>query len=159
MPEITQAVTINRPVNEVFRTVTDFKNAQQWQPDVTESHMSDEKIRVGIFVTQSRTSRALGWRLDFNADITGYKPNRLVEYKGVIGRFPVTGRIEFDNSGSVTTVRETIDFRTGCLYTPVAPLITGALNTRTKNALDSLKTLLENKQPGASTPTDFHQNL
>jgi len=159
MPEISHTVTINRSVSEVFRTATDFSNVQQWQPDVVESHLSGEKPRVGLFITQSRNTHALGWRLDLNVDITGYTPNRLVEYKGVVGRFPVSGRIEFEHSGTITTVRETMDVRTGCLYAPVTPFISRALNKRTTQALNGLKTMLESQRGGASTPTDFHENL
>jgi len=159
MPQISHTITINRPVNEVFRTATDFSNAQEWQPDVVESTLSGEKPRVGLFITQSRDTHALGWRLDLNADITGYTPNRLLEYKGVVGRFPVSGRIEFEHSGTVTTVRETLDVRTGCLYAAVNPFLAGALNKRTQRALDGLKQKLENTSSGAASPTDFHENL
>lgn len=160
MPQIEQSVTINRPIGEVFRFVADFdNNAQQWQPDIFQHHQTEDKLRVGVMITQSRTTRLLGWRLDLNADITGYQPNKLIEYKGVLGRFPTLGRIEFSGAGGSTTVTERMDIRLGCLFAPFSPLMTMVMTGRTRRVLGKLKQMLESRSPGSQTPTDFHQEL
>ncbi|MFW5771686.1 MAG: SRPBCC family protein [Phototrophicaceae bacterium] len=138
MPEISEAVTINRPVSEVFRLVAEAEHWDQWNPDIIESHYSDNRLRVGTMVTQSRKTRALGWRLDFNVDIVDYAPNRLIEYSGVLGRFPVRGRLAFDGSGGTTTVRETMTVRMG-LYGLFSPFLAGTVRRRTRAALENLK--------------------
>jgi uncharacterized membrane protein len=158
MPEITETIVINRPVSEVFRFVADLNKTQEWQPDVEETHATDERARVGVMVTQPRSSRMLGWRLDLNADIVEYTPNRLIEYKGVLGRFPVKDRLEFESSGGTTTVRETVNVRMGILFALFSPFMRSTLSRRTRRALEGLKTRLENRTSSTSA-TDFHKQL
>lgn len=160
MPQIEQSVTINRPISEVFRFAADLNaNGQQWQPDILAHHQTDEKLRVGVMITQSRSTRLLGWRLDLNADIIGYQPNKLIEYKGVLGRFPVKGRLEFSGSGGTTTVAERLDIRLGCLFAPFSPLMTMVMTGRTRRVLAKLKQALESRGSRSQTPTDFHQGM
>ena len=158
MSEIKATVTINRPISEVFRYATNFHNAGEWQPDVEESHQSDEKPRVGVFITQRRSSRALGWKLDFNADIVEYVPNKLLGYKGIVGRFPVQGAFEFQPGGGTTTITERMNIRIPFLYTLFSPLISGAMRRRTEKALATLKAQLEAGSASAP-PTNFHEKL
>lgn len=157
MPEISHSITVNRPVNEVFRAVADMNNAQSWQPDVTASSMSDEKMRVGIMITQTRTTHALGWRLDLNADVLDYAPNRLIRLQGVLGRFPALVTYTFESRGGATAVTETVETRTGCLFALVTPMLSSAISKRTKKALAGLKESLE-ARGGSTQVTDF-QNL
>lgn len=160
MPYIEQAITINRPLNEVFRIAGNFEKSGEIAPDVMSTHQTEERPRVGVMVTQNRSTRVLNWRLDLNADITGYVPNKIVEYKGVMGRFPVEGRIEFQSGGGTTTVVERIDMRTGCLFSIFNPLLSGAVSRRTRRAQAALKKHLESGATGqAATPTDFHKQL
>lgn len=160
MPHIEQSITINRPVNEVFRIAGNFEKAGEVAPDVMSTHQTEERPRVGVMVTQNRSTRVFSWRLDLNADITGYIPNKIVEYKGVMGRFPVEGRIEFQSAGSTTTVIERIDIRTGCLYSVFNPLLGSAVSRRTRRAQAGLKKHLESGSTGQSeAPTDFHNQL
>ncbi len=143
MPQIKESITIDRPVNAVFKLVAETKQLDAWQPDVTSAHYSDEKLRVGVMITQNRNSYAMGWKMDLNADIVDYVPNRLIAYKGVLGRFPSNGRIEFESSGMTTTVIELIDIRVMFLYMPFSALIRGAVAKRTRQALHKLKALAE----------------
>lgn len=159
MPEIQEAITINRPVSDVFRFVADFENAPQWQPDVVEAHISGERTRIGSFFTLIRTTRLLGWKLDLNADIINYVPNRLIEYKGAVARFPVRGQYEFESGGGTTVVRETINVRMGFLYAIFSPLMRGVISGRTRRALAQLKQTLEAGRAGAASVTSFHQDL
>ncbi len=159
MPQVTHSTTINRPVGDVFRLAGNFDNAPQWQPDVESNHQTEDKMRVGVMITQHRRTRLLGWRLDLNADIVGYQPNRLIEYKGMLGNFNVNGRMEFASSGGTTTVTETMDIRMGFLYGLFAPFMRGVMKRRTRIALENLKTLLETKSAGTATPTNFHEGL
>lgn len=156
MSDVEYSVTINRPVYDVFRYATNIENAQKWQPDVKEVHRTNDNLRVGTMITQVRSTRLLRWRLDLNADITEFQSNKVVEYKGVLGVFPVVGRIKFESSGRTCTVTESLDIRMGCLYSPFSPLMRGTMSRRTKRALETLKTQMENS--GSSAPTNF-QNM
>lgn len=145
MPQIECSVSINRPISEVFGFVADFRNAPKWQGDVEEVFLSDSSMRVGVMVTQTRRSRLLGWRLDLNADIITYQPNKLIEYKGILGRFPIHGEISFSSSRGVTEVTEAMNIRMGFLYGIYSPFMAGTMRRRTSVALQSLKTMMENR--------------
>lgn len=145
MPQIECSVSINRSVSEVFSYVADFRNAPKWQGDVEEVFLSDSSLRVGVMVTQTRKTRLLGWRLDLNADIITYQPNKLIEYKGILGRFPIHGEISFSSSRGVTEVSEALNIRMGFLYGIYSPFLAGTMRRRTNVALQSLKTMMENR--------------
>lgn len=160
MPQVDYTVQINNPINEVFRFASNFNNANQWQPDVIETHQSDDKPRVGVMITQSRSTRLMGWRLDLNADILEFVPNKQVGYKGVLGRFPVQGKLEFNNiGGGVTQVSHVMDIRMGFLYAIFSPMMKGVMTRRTRRELESLKTLMENRSAASTNLTDFHEKL
>jgi uncharacterized membrane protein len=159
MPEIKETITINRPVSDVFRYVADLNNAAQWQPDVVEAHVSGERARVGSFFTHVRTTRLLGWKLDLNADVVNLVPNRLIEYKGAVARFPVRGQYEFESSGGTTVVREYVNVRMGFLYAIFSPLMSSAIAGRTRRSLANLKQTLEAGRSGTDSVTSFHQDL
>lgn len=143
MPQIEQKIMINRPVGEIFRYVVDFRNDPEWQDDVVSVHQTDGMTRVGTMLTESRDMHVLGWRLDLNADVIDYQPNKMLEYKGVMGRFPVEGRYEFNFSGGSTEFVHRMDIRMGFLFGLFSPLLSGALNRRTRNTLENLKQRLE----------------
>lgn len=159
MPEINQSVTINKPVSQVFRYVVDPEKTREWQTDVEAVHQTDDKLRVGVMITQKRETYLLGWKLDLNADVITYQPNNLIEYKGVLGRFPVTGRIEFQSAGGTTTVTENINVRMGFLFGLFSPFLRGVMSRRTQRALKTLKSQLETTTLQVQSPTDFHKEL
>lgn len=141
MPQISANVTINASVGDVFRYAVD--NLQKWQTDVEGMDLTDERVRLGISITQRRSTYLMGWRLDLNADITDYKPNKLLEYKGVLGRFPVTGQIEFTPQGGTTLVSEKLTIRMPFLTGLYAPFMRRVMTARTQKVLNSLKSQLE----------------
>ncbi len=159
MPEVKQSVTINRPVGEVFRTAMDFNRVTEWQPDIQESHLSEERPRVATMIMQRRSTRLMGWKLDLNADITNYVPNRMLEYKGVLGRFPVLGQLSFDSERGSTRVTEHLEIRMGFLYALFSPMMRGVMSRRSRKALEGLKNMIESKSVGSTPPTDFHKEL
>jgi uncharacterized membrane protein len=159
MPQIQASVTINRPITEVFRFATDFNKAPEWQPDVKEVHQSEERPRVGVMVSVRRSTYLLGTRLDLNADITNYSMNRLMEYKGVIGRYPAVGVLKFESQGGSTVVTESIDIRMGCLFAPLSPLMNMVMSTRTRRMLGNLKKVIEGRSAASSSVTNFQSEL
>lgn len=159
MPQVTHTITINRPISEVFRFAVNFNNAKQWQRDVTETYQSEENVRVGIMVSQRRTTRLFGWKLDLNADVVDYAPNKLLGYKGVLGRFPMYSRMEFTSMGGSTQIIHTYEIRMGFLYGLFSGMMKGVMTRRTRQSLEALKKLMESRSATSTTVTDFHKQL
>jgi uncharacterized protein YndB with AHSA1/START domain len=143
MPEVLASTTINRPVMAVYSIVVDPSRATEWQPDVTSVHTTETRLRVGAMITQERSTRLLGWKLDLNADVVEATPNRLLEMKGVLGRFSTVDRIEFESTGGTTVVTEQVTIRLGFPWFIVSPLMRGTMKRRTQKALDQLKVVAE----------------
>jgi uncharacterized membrane protein len=143
MPQISEKITINRPVNAVFALAIDSSRLPQWQTDILSIYPPDERLRVGVMMTQNRDTYLLGWRLDLNADIVDYAPNRTLGYKGVLGRFPVQGRLEFEGHGGTCDVSETLNIRMGFPFGLFGFLLKSVMRRRTRNALEALKQLAE----------------
>jgi hypothetical protein len=89
--------------------------------------------------------RALFYLLDLNADVIEVKPNRKVEYKGVMGLFPFTASYSFEPTGLSTKVTEIIDLHVWGLHRIFGGLVTGSLKRRTERTLTNLKSHLESK--------------
>jgi uncharacterized membrane protein len=146
MPVIKHTVTIERPVSEVFSYVSDFSKYSEWQPDIISIHQTEGKTHVGSMITIERHLRAVFARLDLNADITDLQLNKIIQYKGTIGVYPVIGSYTFEPQGRTTVITETTDVRmwflprffTGWLFTM-------ALKNRSQKTLDNLKNLLESE--------------
>lgn len=152
MAEIKYTVTINRPVGEVYRFVSNFKNDPQWQGDVTDVHQSDGALRIGTMLTESRSSRAWTWKLDLNADVIDLKPNKLIEFKGVLGIFPVRKRYEFNFSRGTTEFTQEITVKISFIYMLFSPFIRRAIKARTQKTMNALKALMEQERSSAVTP-------
>jgi uncharacterized membrane protein len=151
MPKVRYSVTINRPIGEVFRFATDPEKVQEWQKDVKKIYHPEESLRAGVILSHDRNTRLFTWRLDLNADIMDYRPNKLVVYQGALGRFNVQGRIEFDAVRRTTTVTEEVDIKMGCTMFMFSPFMTAVMKRRTQKALDTLKSVLEEKSAQAET--------
>jgi len=141
MPKISAQVTINASVGDVFRYAMGDMSA--WQPDIEAMDMTDDRIRTGISITQRRKTFLMSWRLDLNADITDYKPNKMLEYKGVLGRFPVLGQLEFLSQGGATLVKETLNIKMPFITSIYSPFMRRVMTARTQKALNTLKSQLE----------------
>lgn len=137
--------TIDRPVNAVFRIAADPARFREWQPDVTMSYASEDRLRVGVMLTQNRRATVAGMELHLNADIIDYKPNRLIGYRGVLGRLPMTAEIAFESDGTRTHITESLNVRTPFPYGLFSPFLRRALTRRTRAALAALKQLVESE--------------
>lgn len=145
MPLIEYSITINRSVGEVFRFVADFRNTPQWQTDVDQVFQTEPSLRTGVMVTETRRTRLLGWKLDFNADVIGYQPNRMIELKGVLGAFPCKTIYTFETARGATQLTQSLDIRMGFLYGLFAPMMRGVMLRRTQSSLEKLRQIMESR--------------
>jgi uncharacterized membrane protein len=102
---VEQAITIDKPAEELFRFWRDFENLPQIM-----AHLKDVKV---IDATRSHwvAKAPLGFSVEWDAEIINEEPNRLIAWRSV-------GDAMVDNSGSVrfiegergTEVRVVIDY-------------------------------------------------
>ena len=108
-----RAVTINKPVAEVFAYFRDFSNLPHFMENVQSITVIDDKR--SHWVVKAPAGRTVEW----DARVTNEEPNRFIEWTSEEGAdVPNSGRVEFeDKPGRGTIVTATI------LYDPPAGIV------------------------------------
>ena len=87
MIRIQANVTINRPIDEVFRFMTNHQNALQWQSGLLEARVTNDVVGVGK--TWVDVVQFLGRRLEIASELTEFEPLRAVGFKSTSGPIPL----------------------------------------------------------------------
>jgi len=91
---VQQSVIINRPVEQVFAYIIDYRNAPRWQPTILENQVTPEgPAQEGMRVTDVRTF--IGYKIESAYKITELEPNAQVSFESMSGPFPYHGSIFF----------------------------------------------------------------
>jgi uncharacterized protein YndB with AHSA1/START domain len=141
MPSAERTVTINRPVDEVFRFLEDGTKAPLWRSGVLDvAHVSGE----GLGARYSQGVKGPGGRrIAADYEITEFVPNAKIAFRATAGPVRPTGSFSFESMGTGTILTFALDAELGGLQR----LLMGGAVQSTMNAemaaLDKLKDLLE----------------
>ena len=92
------AITVNRPVSEVFAYVADVRNLPQWQGGVLEVRQESEgDVAVGTRFTEVR--KFLGRRMESTLEVTECAPDRKFSLRTISGPIPFSVEHTFEASG------------------------------------------------------------
>jgi len=86
---------IDRPVEQVFAFLGDLENNMMWRPGQIEA----KKVSagpIGVGTTYRMVNSVLGRRLDGEAEVTEYEPNRKFTSIGKSGFMPITAQRIFE---------------------------------------------------------------
>ncbi len=142
MPVIQHTIQINRPVTEIFRFVSDFKNSPQWFPPSIQLQKSGQ-LKVGEMVVGTR--KLMGRNVFVNADVVDYVPNQRIAYTGIMGSYPFRSTFSFNFASSGTEVTEIMDVRIFWIYFFMRPFILRSIDSQMQTSLDSLKKVMETR--------------
>lgn len=142
MPIIQHSVTINRPITEVFRFITDFHNSTQWQSEGTQLQRAGQ-VKVGDMIVGTR--RVMGRVMHVNADVVELVPNQQLAYTGIMGSYPFRTTYKFSFSGSGCELTEIMDIRIMWLFFMIRPFIVRSIDGQMQASLARLKTVLESR--------------
>jgi uncharacterized protein YndB with AHSA1/START domain len=140
MASIETTIVIERPVDDVFRFVSEPENARSWAPAVQEV-TTDGPIGPG---TTGREVRSfLGRRMVMDWVVSEYEPNRRVGFRYVTGPLPATAIFTFEPvaEGTRLTCRSNIEGRG--LFRLVEPLMAWEGKKEDETNFRTLKQLLE----------------
>ena len=143
MIRIQASVTVNRPLEEVFRFMTDNQNALQWQSGLLEARVTNDVVGVGrawVDVVQF-----LGRRIEVASQTTEYEPLRLVAFKSTSGPIPLEGRYAFEPAGGGTKVTFTLQGEAGGFFKLAEPIVARSTQRQWDTNLANLKDLLEQR--------------
>ena len=137
-----QSVVINRPVDEVFRFVSDVEKWDQWAAEMVEVRKTSEGP-VGLNTTFSALVKLLGQQVENEHEITEYKPGSRLGITVTSG--PVKGRatLSFESLDGGTKVTEAMEAETGGFFKVADPIVTRMVQRQYAANLENLKDLLE----------------
>jgi len=145
MIHIEERIIINRPIEDVFAYVSDFRTASQWQSGVVDVQLTPEgSVGVGTRATFVRVF--LGRRLEMTVEIVEYEPPTKQVFKTISGpMMPGTVSRRFEPAAEGTTLSQVIEGQTGGVFALAEPLVAQSLSRGVKAAFGDLKDLLESR--------------
>ncbi len=143
MIQIQTSVTVNRPLEEVFRFMTDHQNALQWQSGLLEARVTNDV--VGIGKTWVDVVQVLGRRIEVASELTEFEPLRVVGFKSTSGPIPLEGRYAFEPDGASTKVTFTMQGEPGGFFKLAEPIVARSTQRQWETNLANLKDLLEQR--------------
>ena len=145
MIRIQASVTINRPLEEVFRFMTDNQNALQWQSGLLEARVTNDVVGVGK--TWVDVVQVLGRRIEIASELIEFEPLRVVGFKSTSGPIPLEGRYAFEPDGAGTKVTFTLQGEAGGFFKLAEPIVARSTQRQWETNLANLKDLLEQRDP------------
>jgi len=144
MIHIEESITINRPIEEVFAYVSDFRTISQWQSGVVDVRLTPEgPVGVGTRATFVRVF--LGRHLEMTAEMLEYEPPTKQTFKTISGPMPTTVSRRFEPTAEGTKVSMVIEAQAGGLFALAEPLVGRSLGRAVEADLGTLKDLLESR--------------
>lgn len=145
MIRIQASVTVNRPLEEVFRFMTDNQNALQWQSGLLEARVTNDVMGVGK--TWVDVVQVLGQRVEIASELTEFEPLRTVGFKSTSGPIPLEGRYAFEPEGTGTKVIFVMQGEAGGFFKLAEPVVARSTQRQWETNLANLKDLLEQQAP------------
>ena len=140
--KISDSVTIERPIDEVFAYAGDPNNDPQWSTAFVEARMtSDGPLAKGSTLTEQM--RFLGKRIDIDCEVTEYEPEQRVALNLVAGANTGVHVRTFETVDGGTQVTMMTEGDAGGLFKIADPVL-NKVGTRQLSAdLQALKAILE----------------
>ena len=148
MIEVTAAVDIDRPAEQVFDYLSDMANNPKWQKGMQECRWtSDPPLRVGS--TYDQVAKFLGKEILSSFEVTELDPGRRVRIQTTSGSMPldITRSVE-PRGDDRTAVSANIKGDPSGLFRIAAPLMRFMVQRSVNKDYRRLKVLLE----GSPTP-------
>ena len=95
MINVEVSFVIDRPIEEVFAFLGDLENNMKWRPGQVESTKTSPGP-IGVGTTYRMINNALGLRLEGEAEVTEYEPNRKFTSIGKSGFMPIVAQRIFE---------------------------------------------------------------
>lgn len=136
------STTINRSVEDVFSVVSNFEHNATWSSATIEDKITSEGP-IGVGSTARLVSTFLGRRVENDAVITEFEPNRRVTMETTTGPFPIRGSLTVEPVEGGTRLDTTFEVEPGGFFKLADPLVTRMAKRQFESDLANLKDLME----------------
>lgn len=142
MARVTNRITIDRPVADVFAVLTDVEQTGMWFPGNAEEHWTSPPPR-GVGSTRHAVVTVLGRRTENDAVATVYDPPHRAVMEGTTPNAPFVVGLDFRAVGDATQVTVTSEFRLHGLGRVAGPLVAAVYGRAWARGLATLKREME----------------
>jgi hypothetical protein len=139
------AITINRPLAEVFAYVSDLQNSPQWQKGLLEvRRISEVPLGTGAQYMDVRKFKG-GRNVESVIQCTTYEPDKKIVLKTISSSWPYEDTYLFESVAGGTRLTNRLALQTSGLMAMAGPLISAGLRLDMKANFATLKDMLENQ--------------
>jgi carbon monoxide dehydrogenase subunit G len=142
MATITQSVTVNRPVEEVWDFIGNFENTTRWSRGVLEARRTSEGP-LGVGSTLQTVVKAFGRRRTADYLVTEYEPNHAFAFEVTSGPMTSRARFSVEPAGAGTRLTASGEAEARGLYRLLTPIVIPTLKRHSQDDLVSVKRILE----------------
>ena len=142
MATITQSVTVDRPVEEVWDFLSNFGNTTRWSGGVLEARQTSDGP-LGAGSTLQTVVKAFGRRRTADYLVTEYAPGHALAFEVASG--PMTSRARYlvEPAGAGTRLTASGEAAATGLYRLLSPILVRTLERHSQADLANLKRILE----------------
>jgi len=142
MPRFQTSIRIARPVEEVFGVLADVEKTAIWHPSAIEERWTSSGP-VGVGSTRHSVGKAYGAKVENEAEVTVFQPNRALGLRSIDSPVPFEISIEFEAVDGETMILWTETLRPAGAYKPVVSLTEPLHRRQTLRGLARLNELME----------------
>jgi len=138
----TIAITIARPIEEVFAFVSDARNRPRWDESVDSEELTSPEP-VGVGSTVRTRMRSMGRDYELGWEVVEHDPPTSQRIESTSGPFSTTLLYDLSEDGDGTLVRFSVTGRPAGALRLMQPLIARSTQRNLDQAFPRLKELLE----------------
>jgi carbon monoxide dehydrogenase subunit G len=142
MTAITQSVTVDRPVAEVWAFIGNFENTTRWSRGVLEARQTSDGP-LGIGSTLQAVVKAFGRRRTADYLVTEYEPNHAFAFEVTSGPMTSRARYSVEPVGAGTRLSASGELEASGLYKLLAPILLRTVKRHSQDDLANVKRILE----------------
>lgn len=137
---VTESVTIDRPVTEVFAFFTEGR--ARWDESVISEELTSPPP-VGVGSTLHTRMRAVGREVDFDWRVTAYDPGARMAVTSTSGVMATSSDLQFADASGATVVAVRIDAEPTGIMRLAEPMIADSIRSTLSTSLARAKRMLE----------------
>lgn len=138
MPDASNSVVIDRPVNEVFAFLSDAENDKRWRPGVVEiRRRSGQPV-----IYDQRVKGPFGRTVSADIEIVDVEPERRIAFRTITGPVRPSGSYRLEPAGEATRVTFELSAELRGPAKLMAPVVASTMRSEVAQ-LERLKAELE----------------
>ena len=143
MIRIEKSIIINRPVEDVWKFMSNIENATKWDRGVLEARQTSEGT-IGVGSTLQTRRQMLGRQRIGKLRVSEYVPNRIIALQASLGQIAAAQiRYSFEPVDGGTRMTGTSEVELRGLWKLITPILTRMLARDGREDMANMKRIME----------------